>query len=136
VVADDDALSEGLVDGHGEPSSQLGLSEEEEAKTVLGVHLVVGEETEVFEDVGAEVVCLVDDEDGSAAGLGDEAGDFGSDLPEEGSAGAFDGEAHLPGIVLKRSMTFPVEANVDDAVERGVGGRGPSGARSPLPRRR
>ena len=36
VVADDDALSEGLVDGHGESASQLGLTEEE-AETVLGV---------------------------------------------------------------------------------------------------
>ena len=71
VVADDDALVEGLVDGHGEPAAQLGLADEEQAETVLGVHLVVGEEAEVFEDVAAEVLRLVDDEDGRQRGLGD-----------------------------------------------------------------
>ena len=87
MVADDDALGERLVHGHGEPAPQLGLAEEEQAEPVLGVHLVVGEEAQVFEDVGAEVVRLVDDEDGSAAGLGDQAGDLAADLPEERGAG-------------------------------------------------
>ena len=49
----------------GESSSQFGPSGEEEAQSVAGVEGVVGEQSEVFEDVGARVVGFVGDEDGS-----------------------------------------------------------------------
>ena len=49
-----------------EAPPQFGLAEQEQAEAVLGVHLVVGEQAEVLEDVGAQVVRFVDDEDGSA----------------------------------------------------------------------
>ena len=100
VVADDDPLREGFVDGHGEAAAELGLAEQEQAEPVLRIHLVVGEEAEVLEDVGAEVMRLVDDQDRANAGVGAEAGDLGADLSIERGAGAFDGEAHLPGDVL------------------------------------
>jgi hypothetical protein len=43
VIAHDDALRESLVDGHGEPPSQLGLTEQQKTEPVFGVHLVVGQ---------------------------------------------------------------------------------------------
>ena len=97
MVADDDALREGLVDGHREAPAQFGLAEQEQAEAVLGVHLVVGEQAEILEDVGAEMMRFVDDEDGADARIGAEPGDLALDLPIERGAGAFDGEAHLPG---------------------------------------
>lgn len=53
VVADDDALGEGFVDRHGDPTPQLGLADEDEAEPVLGVDLAVGEEAEVLEHLAA-----------------------------------------------------------------------------------
>ena len=100
VVAHDDALIECLVDGHGESAPQLGLSEQEQAEAVLGVHLVVGEKAQVLEDVGAQVVGLVDDEDRAAAGLGDETRDLVADLAEERGAERSTGRPISQEIVL------------------------------------
>lgn len=47
---------------------------------VLCVHLVVGEQSQIFKDVRAQVVGLVDDEDGTAAGFCAKTRDLGSHL--------------------------------------------------------
>jgi len=75
VVADDDPLCEGFVHGHGETAAEFGLAEEEQTQTVLGIHLIVGEEAEVFEHVGAEVMGFIDDQHRANAGIGAEAGE-------------------------------------------------------------
>ena len=79
VVAHDEALCERFVAGHGESASQLGESDEQQAQAMLGVHGEVGQQPQVFEDVVAQVLGLVDDEHGELLGLGDEAGDLGAD---------------------------------------------------------
>ena len=61
------------MDGHGESATEFGLTDEEEGETVLGIHHEVGEDAQVFEDVGAEMMGLVDDEDGIGSGLDAEA---------------------------------------------------------------
>ena len=48
VMADDDELAEGLVDGHGETAPQFGLAQEHEAEPVLGIHLIVGEQAQIL----------------------------------------------------------------------------------------
>ena len=76
VVAHDESLCERFVAGHGEAPAQLGESDEEQAQAVLGVHGVVGQQSEVFEDVIAQVLCFVDDEHGELLGLAHPSGDL------------------------------------------------------------
>ena len=54
VVADDEALAERFVDGHGQPSAQFGEADEQHAQAPFGVHAEVGEQAEILEDVVAE----------------------------------------------------------------------------------
>ncbi len=90
VASDDDALGEGLVHGQGQASAQLRVADEEEGQAVLRVHVVVGQEPQVFEDLGAEVLGLVDDQDGLGLGLDAQAGDFEAAGAEERGAAALD----------------------------------------------
>jgi hypothetical protein len=83
VVADDDALAERLVHGHADASSQLGLSAEEEAESVLRVHRIVGEQSHLLEHVAAQAVRLVEDEDGARTRLGAQTRHLVLDLPVE-----------------------------------------------------
>lgn len=87
VVADDNALGECLMDGHGEAPAQFRVTQQHETEPVLGIHLVVGEEPQILQDIGTEVVRLVDDEGRSNPRIGAEAGDFAFDLAVEGRAG-------------------------------------------------
>ena len=96
MVSDDDALAEGLVHGHRQPPPELGEADEDEAHALLRIHGEVGEQAEVFEDVVAQVVGLVDDEDGQLLGLLGEAGDLGPDRVVCRGAGSLDGEPDLP----------------------------------------
>ena len=77
MVADDEALAEGFVHGHRQPPPELGQPDEDEAHALLGIHGEVGQEAEVLEDVVAQMVGLVDDEDGELLGLLCEAGYLG-----------------------------------------------------------
>jgi hypothetical protein len=83
VIADDDALRQSLVDGHGESPAELGLTEQQETEAVFGVHVVVGQQAEIFEDLGSEVLGFVDDQDRAAAALGDQSGDLALDLAKQ-----------------------------------------------------
>ena len=69
VVADDDPLADGLVDGHPETTTELRLADEQQAEPVLRVHLIVCEQSQVLEHIGAKVMGLVDDQERAAAGL-------------------------------------------------------------------
>ena len=121
VIADDDALRERLVHGHGEAPTQFGLAEQEQAQARLGIHLIVGEQAEILEDIGAEVVRFVDDEDGPGAGVGAEARHLRLDLPVERGAGAFDAQPHLPGDGLEEiHHVAGGERHIEDAIETGV----------------
>ena len=64
VVTHDEALGERLVAGYGESAAQLGESNEQQAQAVLAVHGEDGQKPEVFEDIVAQVLGLVDDEHG------------------------------------------------------------------------
>ena len=108
VVADDEALAERLVDGHGQPAAQFGEADEEHAQAALGVHAEVGEQAEVLEHVVAQVLGLVDDEDRELLGLLDEAGDLVADGAVGGGAGALLGQAEFPAMDLYMSRTLPV----------------------------
>ena len=109
------------MDGHGEAAAQFGVAEQHETEAVLGIHLVIGEESQILEDIWPQVVGFVDDEDGADTRIGAEARDFVLDLAMERGAGAFDGEAHFP-----RDRFVEVhdvargERDVDDAIEPGV----------------
>ena len=43
VMSDDEALAQGFVDSHGEPASEFGESDEQQAQAAFGVHFEVGE---------------------------------------------------------------------------------------------
>jgi len=120
VVAHDHPLVQRLVNGHREPASHLGLAEEKQAQTVLGVHLLVGEQPQVFEHVAAQVLGPVDHEDRAAASLGDEPGDLAGDLAEEGSTAALDAQSHLQGDGLVQVEHAVERPDVDDTLDRGV----------------
>ena len=65
--------------GHGEAAAQLGEPDEQQTQAVLGVHGEVRQEPEVFEDIVAQVLGFVDDEDGELLGLAHQSGDLGPD---------------------------------------------------------
>ncbi len=73
MVADDDALCEGFVHGHGQSPAQFGEADQEQAQSVVGVHTVVGEQSQVFEHFVSEVMSLIDDEHWTLFGLQGEA---------------------------------------------------------------
>jgi hypothetical protein len=97
------------------------MADQQQTQPVLGIHLIVGQQPEILEDVGPEMVGFIDDQDGAAARVGAQAGDLGLDLAIERGAGAFDAEAHLPGDGLVEVHDVAGgERHVDDAVEAGV----------------
>jgi len=121
VVADDDALGERLVHGHGEPAPEFGLAQQEQTQARLGIHLIVCQQPEILEDLGAEVMRFIDDEDGAGAGIGAEARDLGFDLAIEGGAGALDAEPHLPGDGFEEVHDVAGgEGDIEDAIEAGM----------------
>ena len=128
VVPDDEALAERLVDGHGQPAAQFGEADEEHAQPALGVHAEVGEQAEVLEHVVAQVLGLVDDQDGELLGLLDEAGDLVADGAVGGGAGALLGQAEAPSPRLRGAAIGLVhvedvaggERDVVDAVQSGM----------------
>ena len=124
VVAHDESLGERFVAGHGETAAQLGEPDEEQAQAVLAVHGEVGQEAEVFEDVVAQVLRLVDDEHGELLGLAHQARDLGSDGAVGGGARAFGRQAELPGdgFVHVEHVTGG-QGDVADAVQAGNAGR-------------
>ena len=121
VVAYDESLGERFVAGHGEASAQLGEPDEQQAQAVVAVHLVIAQQPEVFEDVVAQVLCLVDDEDGELVGLAHQSGDFGADGAVGGGARAFGGQPQLPGDGLVHVEDVAGgERDVADAVQAGM----------------
>lgn len=52
VIADGDALVEGLVRGEAEELSQIRLTEQDQGEQGGGVHVVIEQEAELVEDVG------------------------------------------------------------------------------------
>ncbi len=63
VESDDDALSERFVHGHIETSTKLAVSQKKQAQSILRVHFVVGQKTQLLEDVASKAVRFVDNED-------------------------------------------------------------------------
>jgi hypothetical protein len=57
------------VHGHGQVAAQLGQADQQQAQPWRGVHLVVGQQPQVFEHIVTQVLGLVDDEHGVDAAL-------------------------------------------------------------------
>jgi len=82
VVADGDALVEGLEGGKAKLVGQVRLAEKDEGEQGGGIHLVVEQKTELVEDVVREQVRFVDDEEDRAA-LAGQFGERGAQLREQ-----------------------------------------------------
>ena len=78
-------------------AAALGEADEDETHAGFGVHGEVGQQAQVFEGIVAQVVRLVDDEDGQLSGLLCKAGDFDTDGVMGRGTGALAAEAELPG---------------------------------------
>ena len=48
------------MDGHGEAAPQFGVAEEHETEPVLRIHLVIGQQPQILEDIRPQVVGFVD----------------------------------------------------------------------------
>ena len=119
--SDHDALVERLVGRHAEASTQLDLADQEEAETILSIHLVIREQAQILEDLRAEVVGFVDDQYRSAAGFKAKTGNLILDLAIEGSAVTLGRKAHLPGDGLVEVHHIAGgQGDVDDAIQAGV----------------
>ena len=56
--------------------TQLGEPDEHQAQAILGVHHKITQQAKIFEDIVAQVLRFIDDEDGELLGLADETGDL------------------------------------------------------------
>lgn len=83
VVADGDALAEGLKGSEAQLVGPVGLAEENKGEQGGRIHVVVEQKAELVEDVVREKVCFVNDEENGTA-LACQAGDVdqatGADL--------------------------------------------------------
>ena len=59
------------------------MADEDHAESALRIHRIVGQQAQVLQDLGAEMVRFVDDQDRLQAVLGVEARDLGADVLEE-----------------------------------------------------
>jgi hypothetical protein len=82
VIADGDALMEGLVGGEAEFVSQVRLAKQNEGEERSGVYVGVEQEAELVEEVGREEVSLVDDEKKETT-LAGQVGEGGAELGQE-----------------------------------------------------
>ena len=86
IVANGEALVEGLKGGEAEQMGQVGLAEEDEGEGGGGVEVVVEQETELVEDVVGQAVGFVEDEQGVTA-LASQVGQGGAQLRQEAVEG-------------------------------------------------
>ncbi|MDT4843669.1 hypothetical protein FQZ97_776040 [compost metagenome] len=64
VKARDHALCELLQFGLGQQVAQFGLADQDDLQQLAGVGLQVGEQAQLFQHVGRQVLCFIDDEHG------------------------------------------------------------------------
>jgi len=86
LVADGDALLEGLIGGEAEEVGQVGLTEQDQGEQGGGVHLVVEQEAELVEDVRRQAMGLIKDEQEGTA-LAGQVGQGGAQLGQEAVEG-------------------------------------------------
>jgi len=79
VVADGDALVEGLVRGEAEELGQVRLAEQNQGEQGGGVHVIVEEEAELVEDVWGQAMGFIEDEQEITA-LASQVGEGGVEL--------------------------------------------------------
>ena len=114
---------------------QFGESDQQQAQAVVGVHAVVGEQSQILEHFISEVVGFVDDEYRALFGLQGEARDFGADDAEGRCARALGGQSQLPadGFIhihdvaggqgdIEDSIEARVQCGGDLAAHRGLSG--------------
>ena len=107
---------------HGEPAAQFGEPDQEQAQAVVGIHAEAGEQAQFLEDVVAQVVGLVEDQDRQFLLLRHLAGDLGPDplvgleagargLETEGGGDGVVGVEHAAG--GQGDVAGPVEAAME-----------------------
>lgn len=74
VGTHDAALRERVEGGHAHAAAQLRVADEDHGEAVLGVHRVVGEQPQILEQLGSQVMSLIDDQHGAEAVLRAEPG--------------------------------------------------------------
>jgi hypothetical protein len=122
LVADSDALVEGLVGSEAELVGQVRLTEQDEGDEGGGVHLLVEEEAELIEDIGGEEMALVDDEEDETVFAGEVSqGGLQLGLELEEVVGGFDLESEEDEAVEGRDGEKRV-GEIDDAVDVAVEG--------------
>jgi hypothetical protein len=122
LVADSDALVEGLVGSEAELVGQVRLTEQDEGDEGGGVHLLVEEEAELIEDIGGEEMALVDDEEDETAFAGEVSqGGLQLGLELEEVVGGFDLESEEDEAVEGRDGEKRV-GEIDDVVDVAVEG--------------
>jgi hypothetical protein len=95
--ADGDALGECLEMGQAQNLPQSGLAGQEDGESSFAVPFKVGEQGQEGEDVGSEVVSLVDDEQDGEMAILDESVDLVLDESQGHGPGPLGHEAHLQG---------------------------------------
>jgi hypothetical protein len=122
LVADSDALVEGLVGSEAELVGQVRLTEQDEGDEGGGVHLLVEEEAELIEDIGGEEMALVDDEEDETVFAGEVSqGGLQLGLELEEVVGGFDLESEEDEAVEGRDGEKRV-GEIDDVVDVAVEG--------------
>jgi hypothetical protein len=122
VVADGDALMEGLVRGEAELVGQVRLAEEDEGDEGSGVHLVVEEEAQLVEELRREEMSFVDDQQDVAA-FASQIVEGVAELREEADEvkGRFDLKGEKDVVVEGGDAEVGI-GEIDDGIDVGVEG--------------
>lgn len=83
VSADDGALREPVEIRETHAPTALGMPDADDGASILGIHHIVGQQPEIFEPFGAEMMRLIDEENRTESILGAEARDLSANLAEE-----------------------------------------------------
>ena len=118
VVTHHDALGQRLMHRHGQTAAQFGEPHQQQAEAVLRIHLVVGQQTQVLQDLVAQVMGLINDEHRALAGLQGQAADLAADGTEGRGAVALDGQPQLPanGFVHVQHIAGG-QGHIEDSIE-------------------
>jgi hypothetical protein len=124
VEPDGDALVERLEGRETQLVGQIGLAEQDERDEGSGIHVVVEQKAQLFEDVGWEQMSLVDDEQNAAsfAGqIGKRSVKLGQQLRKVKQRFGLEGEQNLG---VQGNDGEPGVGKIDDGVNVGIEGMG------------
>jgi hypothetical protein len=126
VEADGDALVKCLEGRETQLLGEIGLAEQDEGDEGSGIHIVIEQKTQLFEDVGREQVSLVDDEQNAASFAG-EIGERGVKLRQQlGKVKQRFGLEREQNLRVQGNDGKPGVGKIDDGVNVGIEGMGKS----------